>query len=132
MLPTRSSLRRTRIVAASALLLVGLAAAKAPFHLHLVKSLPAANATLGAVPDSIRLWFSQRAELAVTSVKVSGPGDSTVPLAPLARGDSTIVIAPVKGKRATGGTYTVAWRTMAKDGHVVRGTFSFRVQPAAR
>lgn len=133
MLPSRSSIRRTSIIAASALLFVGLVAASAPFHLHLVQSLPAANATLGSVPDSIRLWFSQRAELAVTSVKVTGPGDSTVRLAPLARGDSTIVIAPVKGKGSvTGGSYTVAWRTMAKDGHVVRGTFSFSVQPATR
>jgi len=122
-----------RTVAASALLLLGLVAARAPFHLHLVKSRPPANATVDAVPDSIRLWFSQRPELAVTSVKVTGPGETTVALAPLAEGDSAVVIAPVKAKAsATLGSYSVAWRTMSKDGHVVRGTFSFRVQPTAR
>ena len=131
--PSWSTVRRTRTVAASALLLLGLVAARAPFHHHLVKSLPAANATVDAVPDSIRLWFSQRPELAVTSVKVTGPGETTVGLAPLAQGDSAVVIAPVKAKGAlVAGSYAVAWRTMAQDGHVVRGTFSFRVQPAAR
>jgi len=41
------------------------------------------------------------------------------------------VVAGVKGKMAAG-TYTVAWRTMAKDGHVARGTFAFTVAPAKR
>jgi methionine-rich copper-binding protein CopC len=132
MLPSNSPVRRARIVAASAVLLLGLGAARMPFHLHLVKSLPAANATVGSVPDSIRLWFSQRPELAVTSVKVTGPGETAVALAPLAQGDSAAVIAPLKAKGTAAGSYTVAWRTMSKDGHVVRGTFSFRVQPAAR
>ena len=130
--PSWSTVRRTRTVAASALLLLGLVAARAPFHLHLLKSLPPASATVDAVPDSIRLWFSQRPELAVTSVKVTGPGETTVGLAPLAQGDSAVVIAPVKAKAAMPGSYSVAWRTMSKDGHVVRGMFSFRVQPTAR
>ena len=28
------------------------------------------------------------------------------------------------------GAYTVAWRTMAKDGHVARGTFAFKIGAA--
>lgn len=111
--------------------LVGLGATRAPVHLHLVKSTPAANATVGVPPDSIRLWFSQGAELAVTSVKLTGPDQKAVAVAPLARGDSGLVVAPVTGSMSFG-SYTVAWRTMAKDGHVARGTFSFRVQPVAR
>lgn len=81
-----------------------------------------------APPTSVRLWFSQPPELAVTTVKVTGPRPraTAVALAPLARGDSALVVAPVKGVMAPG-TYTVAWRTMAKDGHVARGTFAFTV-----
>lgn len=131
--PSWSTVRRTRTVAASAVLLLALVAARTPFHLHLVKSLPVANATVDAVPDSIRLWFSQQPEMAVTSVKVTGPGETTVALAPLTQGDSAVVIAAVKAKApAMPGSYSVAWRTMSKDGHVVRGTFSFRVQRTAR
>jgi methionine-rich copper-binding protein CopC len=106
-----------------------LAAWTSPFHLHLLKSVPAANATVGMAPDSIRLWFSQTPELGVTSVKVTGPGTAVVALAPLAKGDSSLVVAGVKGKMAAG-AYTVVWRTMAKDGHVARGTFGFTVGAA--
>jgi methionine-rich copper-binding protein CopC len=117
--------RAAALVSACAAVLV-LAAATEPFHLHLVKSAPAPNAVVGAAPDSIRLWFSQPPELGVTSVKVTGPANAIVPLAPLAKRDSALVIAPVSGKMAAG-AYTVAWRTMSKDGHVVRGTFGFKV-----
>ena len=98
----------------------------APFHLHLLKSTPAANTTVTAAPDSIQLWFSQAPEIKVTTVKVTGPGNAAVPLTPLAKRDSAGVAAAVKGAMKAGG-YTVAWRTMAKDGHVASGTFAFTV-----
>ena len=123
--------RTRRAAALAALAISGLAAGAwaAPFHLHLVKSDPVANATVSAAPDSIRLWFSQSPELGVTSVKVIGPSNATVALAPLAKRDSAAVVAAVKGAMAAG-AYTVAWRTMAKDGHVARGTFAFTVGTA--
>ena len=127
----RLSFRRTAIVAAALATMTALSGARPAFHLHLVKSAPAANATVAASPDSIRLWFSQRPELAVTTVKVTGAGSAAVALAPLATGDSAVVIAPVKAAMAPG-NYTVTWRTMAKDGHAIRGTFSFRVLAPAR
>lgn len=111
--------------------IIALTAWRAPFHLHLLKSTPAANTTVTAAPDSIRLWFSQAPELKVTTVKVTGPGSAAVPLAPLASGDSSVVVAPVKGKMAAG-TYTVVWRTMARDGHVARGSFAFNIGAGGR
>lgn len=123
---------RARRAAALIVAPIGIAAAvgasRPPFHLHLVKSSPEANATIGAAPDTIRLWFSQAPELSVTTVKVTGPDKAAVALAPLARGDSALIVAPVKGKMAAG-SYSVAWRTMAKDGHVARGTFGFTITP---
>jgi copper resistance protein C len=101
------------------------------FHLHLLKSSPPANASVATPPDSIRLWFSQAPELKVTSVKVTGPRSAAVPLAPLASADSSAVVAAVKGKMPAG-AYTVVWRTMAKDGHIARGTFAFTVGAARR
>jgi methionine-rich copper-binding protein CopC len=40
------------------------------------------------------------------------------------------VTAPVTGTLAPG-AYSVDWRTMAADGHVVRGTIRFTVRRAA-
>lgn len=122
--------RRGVALAAAVIGVTVLAAWRAPFHLHLLKSAPAANATVAAAPDSLRLWFSQAPELGVTTVKVTGPGTATVALSPLAKGDSALVVAAVKGKMAAG-SYTVAWRTMAKDGHVARGTFAFKIAAPA-
>lgn len=121
---------RSARVAAAAVAVIGLAAWRAPFHLRLLKSAPEANATVAA-PEAIRLWFSQTPEIKVTTVKVTGPNSATIPLAPLAGGDSALVVAPVKAQMAAG-AYTVVWRTMAKDGHVARGTFGFTVAPAKR
>jgi len=124
--PFGMPLRRLASLVAASAAVFAVSAWSAPFHLHLVKSVPAANATVRAAPDSIRLWFSQAPELKLTSVKVTGPRTTVVPIAPLAERDSALVVAPVKGKMAAG-SYTVAWRTMSKDGHVVKGTFAFTV-----
>ena len=126
-----SQTRRAITAVATFLGLITLSAWAAPFHLHLLKSSPAANATVAAAPDSIRLVFSQTPELKVTSVKVTGPGSAAVPLAPLASADSATVVAAVKGKMSAG-AYTVTWRTMARDGHVAHGTFAFTVGPEKR
>jgi methionine-rich copper-binding protein CopC len=123
--------RRLSKIGAAAASMVMLAAWRAPFHLHLLRSVPEANATVVAPPESIRLWFSQTPELVVTRVKVIGPGSSVVALAPLASADSAAVVAAVKGRMAAG-AYTVTWRTMAKDGHVARGSFAFTVGAAKR
>jgi methionine-rich copper-binding protein CopC len=122
-----SHFRRGATVVATALLVMAISGWSATFHLHLLKSVPAANATVSTAPQVIRLWFSQPPELGVTSVKVTGPTSAAVALAPLAAGDSALVVAAVKGKMAAG-AYTVAWRTMAKDGHVARGTFAFTIK----
>ena len=130
---------RVRIVAlaAAAVLMLGAAAradADDARHLRLVRSAPAADSTLAAPPTAIRLWFSQAPELPVMSVRLTGPDGRAVALAPLQRdrGRDAPVVAPLRG-RAGPGRYTVAWRTMANDGHVVRGTFAFTVAaPPAR
>lgn len=122
--------RRGAALAAVLLGVTALSAWRPLFHLHLVKSAPAANASVATAPDSIRLWFSQSPELKLTTVKVTGPGSATVQLTPLAKRDSALVVAAVKGRMAAG-TYNVTWRTMSKDGHVVRGTFAFKVGAAA-
>ena len=126
-MPLSNQSRRAAIAVATFLGVIALSAWAAPFHLHLLKSSPAANATVTAAPAAIRLVFSQTPELNVTSIKVTGPGSAAVPLAPPASADSATVVAAVKGKMAAG-AYTVAWRTMAKDGHVARGTFGFTVR----
>lgn len=102
-------------------------------HLKLLKSEPAANASVAAPPTAVKLWFSQRPELAVTRVTLTGATGAERVLAPLSRGEAgdAPIVAPV-GIALAPGAYTIAWRTMAKDGHVLSGSVPFRVATPAR
>ncbi len=104
------------------------AGADAARHLKLLKSEPAANAAV-ASPTQVKLWFSQRPELAVTRVALKGPDGAERVLGPLARDAAAgaPIVAPV-GAALAPGAWTIAWRTMAKDGHVLNGTVRFTVR----
>ncbi|HVG43666.1 MAG TPA: copper resistance protein CopC [Longimicrobium sp.] len=123
---------RTAIAAALAAVLCAVlaapASARAAFHLRLVSSNPAADATLSAPPAALRLTFSEAPELAVTTVRLRGAGDRAVALGRLvrARGDRATVVATPRAPLAHG-RYAVTWRTMSKDGHAMNGTFHFTV-----
>jgi methionine-rich copper-binding protein CopC len=131
---TRTRIRPSR----RALLAVLIACALAPLlgaaparHLRLERSAPADSSV---VPSAIAvsLWFTQVTELTVTRVLVRGAAGDTVPTLALTRdaAPKSPIVAPFKGPLPAG-RYTVDWRTMAADGHVVRGTFRFTVRPAA-
>lgn len=107
------------------------AAGAAAFHLKLLRSEPLANQALSLSPTQVKLWFSARPELAVTSIKLkSGSGSTAVErvLAPLTRGAASDapITAPV-GAALAPGHYEVVWRTMARDGHVLNGVIPFDV-----
>jgi methionine-rich copper-binding protein CopC len=107
-------------------------ASRAMFHLALLRSSPAKDSTVAASPKEIRLWFSQSPELAATQVKVTDAAEGAVKLGKLQRGsktDEALVIAPLMGTLGAG-RYTVSWRTMSRDGHVVKGDFAFTVASA--
>jgi methionine-rich copper-binding protein CopC len=98
------------------------------WHLHLVRSQPAANDTLHAAPGAIRLWFSSPPEMAITTVHLTTMAGAPVPVGPVTRDqpDSAPVVAPVTGPVAPG-AYVVVWRTSAADGHVSAGRIPFVV-----
>jgi methionine-rich copper-binding protein CopC len=126
----RSGTLRTGIAIALAAVFFAVLAvpASAAFHLRLVRSDPAADATLATPPSALRLTFSEPPELAVTSVRLVGPGDRAIALARLvrARGDRATVVATPRATLAHGRD-ALTWRTMSKDGHAMHGTFHFTV-----
>lgn len=131
------------VVAATVLLTRGVGAAALPTtlppharvadarHLHLERSEPAANDTIKSPLAALRLWFSEQPELAVTTVRLSGTTGSAVALAPLTRdsGTDAPVVAPLRAQPPAG-TYTVWWRSTARDGHVSTGQFQFVIAPS--
>lgn len=124
----------TRLAAALATIVVcvGIASGFAAFHTHLKRSDPSNGATLGEAPKAVQLWFTEKPELAATSIMLSTSGGSAVALAPLALSDGSdtaAVVAAVRGTLAPG-SYVIRWRTMARDGHPARGTLTFTLSPA--
>jgi methionine-rich copper-binding protein CopC len=102
-----------------------------PFHTKLLKSAPAANDTLATAPTAISLWFNEKVELKVTTVKLAGPSGA-VKLGAVTR-DEKVKDAPVVAAIPStlgAGTYTASWSVAGDDGHPVKGSFAFVVKGA--
>ena len=98
-------------------------------HNHLTKSVPEADDVLDHAPTTVRLWFSERPTPAFSSITVTDAAETKVPVSKMRATDDTLsVIADVQ-QPLSPGKYQVAWRTAGKDGHAVRGKFSFTVKP---
>ena len=118
---------------AAALLLATLPLAATAPHTRLSRSSPAAGDTLRQSPSAVRLWFSGRAELPFTRVRLLRRSDGReIALGAVARLDSSMsaFTIPVTGTLGNG-TYTVVWQTAAADGHPVHGQYDFTVTGVA-
>ena len=99
----------------------------APFHLTLRRSAPA-NRTTVEPPTEVRLWFSERPQDRSTSLTLIGPSGDPVELGDLTTDEQDDRVFFVQPKAPLGpGAYRTVWRTMAQDGHVIRGEFTFTV-----
>jgi methionine-rich copper-binding protein CopC len=94
-------------------------------HAARVSADPADNAVLTAGPDRVTATFNERLQTTFAAMTVVGP-DGTV----WSTGEPTVQGAVVGvGLRPLGpaGTYTVNYRVTSADGHVVSGSWSFRL-----
>ena len=111
------------VAAASCLLPVLLSA-----HLKLVRSSPAANATIETSPARLQLWFSEEPLLPMSGVTLTGPRGAIKLEAPRAGGERSLVVSV--GTTLEPGAYRIAWKTAGDDGHVLQGTVDFSIKPA--
>ena len=128
---SRSLFRPTVVVAALALGMPALASGTVVRHLKLVRSFPAADAVLTTSPEKITIELSEAVELTGAKLTLAKEGGAPIVLGALRREPTApkVLRADVTTVLAAGG-YVVSWRTMSKDGHVVKGTFGFRVGAA--
>ena len=119
-----------RRAAAIALLAIALTPCAAGAHAVLVKSSPARRAVLTLPPARVELTFNERLEPAYSKVSVWAEGKTQVD-------DGKIVVAPDDPRRLSvglppslaRGTYTVKFRVLSVDGHLVEGTYPFEIRP---
>lgn len=115
------------LAALALMLLVGPALA----HAVLVRSLPASRAVLARSPDRVQLWFSERVEPAYSRVSVWDAGGAQVDGrdAAVSRDDPKrldVTLPPLPP-----GRYTVRFRVLSVDGHVVESAIPFTLAPGA-
>jgi methionine-rich copper-binding protein CopC len=121
---------------AAALLAGLLAALGAPdpgeAHAALVSSVPAARATVGTAPPRVILTFNERLEPAYARVSVWNAAGAQVDLKDAALDRDNPKVLGVSLPPLGAGGYTVRYRVLSVDGHLVEASFSFRVGPGRR
>jgi copper resistance protein C len=121
-------LRSLLVVTLTAGSLIG---ASAAVHTHLVKAEPGVDSTVVAAPKQIRLWFNEAPEAALSAATLLKADNSPVATVKLAATDDSLSVAGPVPVALEPGTYQVLWRTGSKDGHAVRGKYTFKFEPAA-
>lgn len=105
--------------------------ANAAVHTHLVKAEPGVDSTVVAAPKQIRLWFNEAPEVALSGATLLKADNSPVATVKMAATDDPLSVAGNIPVALEPGTYQVLWRTGSKDGHAVRGKYTFKFDPAA-
>jgi methionine-rich copper-binding protein CopC len=97
-------------------------------HAYLVKSSPARRAALTRPPAEVQLWFNERLEAAFSTLSVIDRDGLQVDMGDARVGPDDPKRLSVGVPRLAPGTYTVRYRVLSVDGHVVESEFSFTVR----
>jgi methionine-rich copper-binding protein CopC len=120
-------MRVALIPAVMAMVLIS-SAPPASAHSMLVKAEPPRRAVLAKAPAHVRLWFNEEIEGDYASLVVldaeKHPVTETKPQ--LAEDDPKSIVLPLPELAA--GKYSVKFRVLSVDGHVVESSFDFTVK----
>jgi methionine-rich copper-binding protein CopC len=97
-------------------------------HASLVRSAPAHRAVLGQMPERVQLWFNERLEPAYSTVSVWNEAGAQVDARDVAVGPDDPRRLSVSVEPRQSGLYTVKYRVLSVDGHIVDSRFSFTVK----
>ena len=123
MSPRRGAARGLLVVA-----LVLVASAVTYAHAFLVRSSPARRAVLLRPPDRVSLWFNERLEPAFSRITVTDAAGASVQQGEAGVAPDDPVRLSVGLRPLPAGTYTVRYRVLSVDGHVVEGEFPFTLR----
>jgi len=122
--------RRTLAVAVLGALVV----LPSPSHSHslLVRAQPGQRSTVTRPPQRVQMWFSERLEPAYASASVWNEAGTQVDAGDAAVDQSDPVLLSVSTPHLSPGRYTVRFRVLSVDGHVVESKYAFTVKAAKR
>jgi copper resistance protein C len=97
-------------------------------HAYLVKSSPARRAVLSSSPVRVVLWFNERLEAQFSQLSVWNNEGGQVDGGDTQVGPDDPKKISVGIPTLPAGTYTVKFRVLSVDGHVVEAEFPFTVR----
>lgn len=125
-----ASLSRRRVlqVCVSLVVALGMPVVPALAHSMLVKAEPPRRAVLTKSPSQVRLWFNEKIEGDYASLVVLDDKKQSISdVKPtLASDDPKSIILPLP--ELLPGKYTIKFRVLSVDGHVVESSFDFTVK----
>ncbi len=97
-------------------------------HAALVKTEPPRRAIVAKAPAQVQLWFNEEIESAYASLVVLDTGKNPVTEAKpqLASNDLKSIVLPLP--ELAPGKYSVKFRVLSLDGHVIQSSFDFTVK----
>ena len=106
---------------------LALVAGGAQAHAHLKMSAPAEGAVLMESPTTIVLTFSEATRMTALSIRKDQEPKQILqtPTAPAAEKISVAV------PKLAAGSYTLSWRVVSDDNHIMAGKLHFKVTPMA-
>jgi len=97
-------------------------------HAVLVKSVPAQRATLAEPPPRVARWFNDRLEPAYSKASVTNEAGGQVDLRDVAVSAEDPRRLSLSLSALAPGRYTVSFRVLSVDGHVVESKLTFTVK----
>jgi methionine-rich copper-binding protein CopC len=97
-------------------------------HAYLVKSSPARRAVLVRPPTEVQLWFNERLEAAFSKLTVVDATGRQVDTGAVRVGPDDPKRLSVGVPPLAPGTYTVRYRVLSVDGHIVESDFPFTIR----
>jgi copper resistance protein C len=97
-------------------------------HAALVKSIPGRREVLSTMPPRIELCFNEEIELKFSSIRMTDGEGAPVALGDVESGAGAKCIAVAIKSRSIG-VYTIRYRVLSQDGHVLEYGYQFTVKP---
>lgn len=101
-------------------------------HSQLVRSDPARRATVARAPARVQLWFSERLEPSYAQASVWNEAGKQVDARDARVDPADPVLLTVSTPNLGPGRYTVRFRVVSVDGHVVESSYTFTVAAGSR
>jgi len=92
-------------------------------HAHLLQAMPAEGSVLTHSPASFAFKFNEAATLTALSLQKAGEPEQRLPIPDSKATTQISVAAPMLGP----GSYTLTYRVLSDDHHIVSGHIQFKV-----